>query len=420
MAQRAEFVGETAVRMMMRYAWAMVLYYSVHIIEENGAWNPTLCINGKTMWVNLNFWRALTRDQRMTAILHELWHKALMHCTRMGNRNPFIWNRAGDFVINLMLVDSGCAPLTNIYVPGTQWAKKPFNWCYDTKYRGMTTEQVYDALIKEAEKQQKNMDELADECEDALGPMVDVIPFGKDKNGKPVDGQGDAQPEKQPDGQPTMPSMDEIKEFEQQVRKEVERARTMAKMAGKGSIDFDAIIGAMNNVKIPWQDALYEYLNSFTSAEFSYHRYDRRAYLTSGFIAPDLYTPAMGPILVMVDESGSTQDAIPVFNTHFKDIVTMVKPEWVEVRYHTDKLLKHSQRFERGEVEVELRHVGTGGTSFKPGCDYIREMEEKPAVVVWLTDLYGDDKESDPGVPVVWACCTDVKEHKFGRVISIN
>lgn len=414
MAQRADFVSETAVRIMMRYQWAMVLYYSVHIIECNEPYCPTLMINGPTMWVNPVFWKALTRDQRVTAILHELWHKGLLHNTRMGSRDPNVWNEAGDHVINIMLTKSKCTPLTNIVIPGTRWDRKnPFNWCCDMQYDGKTTEQVYDLLMKKYQGQKQNPGQQSAKM---IGPMKDVLPFGKDGEGNTVNKDGD--PIKDGKGQPI--DIEVVKEFERGVRSEMERARTMAKMAGKGSIDFDAVIGAMNHVKIPWQDELFEYLTSFSTSEFSYDRYERRAYVVSGFIAPDRYTPAMGGILVSVDESGSTLPSLPLFKMHFQDIVRMLQPEWVEVLYHTDQILGKPERFERGEVDIELRHKGTGGTSFKPTMDYIEEMAEKPAVVICLTDLEGDNTEEDPGVPVVWACSEDTTEHKFGRVISIQ
>src|SRR5574337_917215 len=138
-------MSETAVRLALRVQYIMGLYYSLQFYEDESI--PTLCVNGVACWVNPKFWNQLTRDQKLTATAHEIGYKMLLHPTRRGGRDPFIWNVAGDYVINLMLVESGFVPLKDMTIDG-----KPWSWCCDEKYAGMTTEQVYDAIIKEAEE----------------------------------------------------------------------------------------------------------------------------------------------------------------------------------------------------------------------------------------------------------------------------
>ena len=98
--------SETAVRLMLRYPWFMGLYYSMRIFESRDLPYKTLMTNGVSIWVDPDFWSQLSKEHRMTAVAHELGHKMFFHHSRMGERDPRIWNIAGDHVINLVLKES--------------------------------------------------------------------------------------------------------------------------------------------------------------------------------------------------------------------------------------------------------------------------------------------------------------------------
>jgi predicted metal-dependent peptidase len=163
-----EGTSESAVKLMLRVPYIMVLFYSLTFYISKKI--QTLAVNGVACWVNPAFWAQLTREQRLTAIAHEIGHKMLMHPTRRGARDRVLWNMAGDYVINLMLVESGFAPLANLVIDGKAWS-----WLYDIKYAGMTTEQVYDALLKE-------IDDEAGE-EEGQEPGEDAGPEGSGDGG---------------------------------------------------------------------------------------------------------------------------------------------------------------------------------------------------------------------------------------------
>jgi predicted metal-dependent peptidase len=391
--QVATYIAETGVRLMMRSPHMMVPHYSINYIDSERV--PTMGTNGVTTWVNKAFYDCLTREQRMTAIAHELWHKMLFHVTRRGSRDPDLWNQAGDHVINLKLTTDGFAPLTGIKMPDGS----PFNWLCDQKFAGMTTEQVYDKLVKD--KTPKG----------GCGPMADIIDFGFGPDGESVSKDG------QPGSGP--PQHEIVVAFEAQVREEMARAATMARMAGKGTSVFDEALSEVNHVKIPWQDELAEMFNSHSQSEFSYRRYDRRAYCTSGFIAPDLYEPAMGGIVYGVDCSGSVSNKdLSLCEMHQRDIIRDAKPAWVEVVYFCDEIIC-VERYEKGEYVILMRK-GSGGTCFAPVMEHVRNMEEKPEVVMMMTDLEGDKTETDPEVPVIWLCVSSISEAKFGRVLNVE
>ena len=402
---RAEFCEETAVRLMMRHGHLMVPYYSMHLIDSKIV--PTLATNGLSIWINKGFYDAMTREQRMTAIAHELWHKMLLHVVRRGGRDPELYNIAGDHVINIILSKGGFAPLVNIKVPG--WPQ-PFSWCCDMKYVDMTTEQVYELLKKEQEAGGK-----PGKGEQGAPTMWDVLDFGKDPNGDAVDKEG------KPNGKhPGKSDQQVMQEFIDKVRAELDQAATMAKMAGKGTFGFDCALDEMNHVKVPWYEYLEEYFIAQQIAEFSYARFERRTFAVSGMLAPDVYSPAMGGILYGVDCSGSVSNAaLSLVNMHQKDLIAAAKPAWLEVAYFCDEIIGEPERYEKGECEINLRRKGSGGTCFKPVMDYAMSMDEPPALIIMLTDLEGDNSETDPGIPVLWLS-VGRSEAKFGTVIEVE
>lgn len=71
---------------------------------------------------------------------HEVLHVALEHHLRMGSRELGLWNQACDYVVNLILRDAGF--------------EQPSDTLYDTRFRDMTAEQVYDILWNERQQKQ--------------------------------------------------------------------------------------------------------------------------------------------------------------------------------------------------------------------------------------------------------------------------
>ncbi len=246
-----EGMSETAVRLMLRYPWFMGLYYSMRIYECKDLPTKTLATNGTAIWVDPGFWSQLTRDQRMTAVAHEMGHKMLLHCARLGERNRYVWNIAGDHVINLMLTESGFTPLKDMTINGQPWS-----WFCDEKYKGWTTEAVYDDVMNKAQEEcKKQTGKTIDEwAKEGIGDAADMVDFGENPDGT-QDGKG-----KGPDGKG-----ESIAEYEQRVRRELKEAEQMSKIAGNCPAWMDRALGNADHIKVNWFDVLEQYLKSLSS-----------------------------------------------------------------------------------------------------------------------------------------------------------
>ena len=63
--------------------------------------------DGNYVYYNPKFFMSLPENQRLTLMLHEVWHVGLLHMFRCEHRDPEKYNEAADYAINQILVDTG-------------------------------------------------------------------------------------------------------------------------------------------------------------------------------------------------------------------------------------------------------------------------------------------------------------------------
>jgi len=89
---------------------------------------------------------------------------------------------------------------------------------------------------------------------------------------------------------------------------------------------------------------------------------------------------------------------------------------------YCDTKVTGTQRFGRGDA-IGLSPKGGNGTRFKPVFEYVQEMGEQVAALVYLTDMYSNDLDSldEPPYPVVWGVTYgSVRDVPFGRAVKVN
>lgn len=121
-----------------RYLASVEIFWSTSI--------PTACAGNGFIFFNPEFYTKLPEDTRNTIMAHEVWHLILKHLARGIEFDPTDYNRAGDFVINIVLEDEGFS---------FDFGEVDFVPCKDPKYRGMSTEEVYNDIRKERKKKKE-------------------------------------------------------------------------------------------------------------------------------------------------------------------------------------------------------------------------------------------------------------------------
>ena len=114
---------------------------------------PTAYTNGRDEIYGRGFVEQLTDAEFRFLILHECYHKLYRHLVtwkHLHDENPQLANMAMDFVINLKIADDNkedkFATMTGELEMG----------CYDEKYRGMDTAQVFNLLRRDQEQNGKS------------------------------------------------------------------------------------------------------------------------------------------------------------------------------------------------------------------------------------------------------------------------
>ena len=130
------------IELMTRSAFISTIALSLrHVITDATA---TADVNGIVVRYNPEFLKGLTVAQFAGLMAHECWHVAFQHLARRGDRDPIIWNCAGDYIINHMLTKAGF--------------EIPTGGLLDKKYGdGWSTDGVYDDLMKRKKDLSKNI-----------------------------------------------------------------------------------------------------------------------------------------------------------------------------------------------------------------------------------------------------------------------
>ena len=169
---------------------------------------PTMCTNGFNIVYHPDFVLKQSDAAIRFVLCHEILHCVGDHMSRRGNRNPLIWNYAADYAIN---------PILNEEV-----TSKVFDWptqpdgsrmgLYEEKYSGMRAEDIYEDLIKDAQKQEElekmgernNLGEIEDATQTLPAPDFEEDIAQRRFEDEDDDGE-DSEEQKPEQGQPGAP-----------------------------------------------------------------------------------------------------------------------------------------------------------------------------------------------------------------------
>ena len=341
---------------------------------------PTAAVNIEELLINPDFFMKLTPEERVGLLLHEVGHIACSHMTRRGNREHQIYNMAGDYVINQLLIDSGY--------------KLPKSRLYDSKFKNMSTEQVYDVLMKDPN----------------LQPDPDMMDV------QYSDG-GDQEDDKNSGGK------DKLKDDQIKIDNILIRAKKQLDMANKevGNIPGEVLIELEKriNPELPWNIILQNYLTEFSKNDYSYKRCNRR-YLPD-FYLPTLYSENINNIVIAVDSSGSvTNKEFSHFIYEIDSIKSIFNPEKLTVIGFDTKIQFEKDLFETDNVLTDIKFSGRGGTDVKDVLDRIAEIN--PLFAIIFTDgEFHEPRKVDKYLPVIWVIHNNKQfKSKIGKTIHYN
>jgi predicted metal-dependent peptidase len=341
---------------------------------------PTAATNGLEVFFNPDFFESLSKKERTTLLAHEAWHVALSHMLRRDERDKDIYNQAGDYVINQLLVDSGMAPLVKVGV------NDEVTWLQDDKFRNKTTNQVYDEIFHNP-------------------------PAGNSGSNDIIYAEGGQ-------GEGDTPDSKSKAEVENKIKSLLVKANTQSKMQGEkpGNIpeEIQRAIDALINPVLPWQQLLSQFLTDRIKDDYSWTRPNRR-------YMPDFYLPsqnseALGHITVAIDTSGSVgQDDIIKMLSEIQYIKDTLKPSRMTVLSCDTQIHDiHDVTDDQHMTELSIR--GGGGTRCDPVMEYCKK--ENTTVLLYFTDLEMSDYNGEINFPLLWIVYDNPRaSNKHGEII---
>jgi len=313
---------------------------------------PTAATNGLDLFVHPDFWFKCTVPQRMGLLCHETWHVCFSHVLRTFGLDPKKYNIAADYVINIMIRDSG------MELPPTD--------LIDAKYRGWSTREVYDSLDDKA----------------------------NDGNGDGKLGAGDIQY--------SDAASEEQEELQQKITDSVLKAITASELSDDdpGSIpgEIRRRIQELIDPILPWDLLLQNFMDNYKKEDFNWRRPNRR--FMPDFILPTQHSERLSNISSAIDLSGSITDSeLQSFLSELQYIQGVMRPEEMNI-LGFDTKISDNHLIKDGDYILDLEFEGGGGTAVTPVLKYFKK--HKPNVAIIFTDFYVESNLIDPKIPLFW------------------
>lgn len=345
----------------------------------------TMTINGERIRYNPAFAESLTVKQAVGVLAHEVMHCALSHHTRKGNRDHELWNSAGDYAINPILISAGL--------------ELPEGAFLDARFAGKSAEEIYRILDEERDPGEKPSDE----------------PKSGEGGGDPG-GCGSVEDPPPGDGK-TEPSPADLTASEQNWKVATMQAAQAAKAQGALPGEIARLVEELRRPAVDWREALRRFFQASSPTDYRWTPPNRRL-IAQGLYLPGLKDEALADVAVAIDTSGSIGQAeLDQFAAELNSILEEAKPQRLIVIY-CDARVAHVDEYEPSDFPVTLTAHGGGGTDFAPPFRWLDAAGVVPACMVYLTDLYGPFP-ADPGFPVLWGSTTKDKAAPFGETLYI-
>ena len=344
--------------------------------EDNNI--ETMGTNGKEFIYNKDFLDKLQFKELLGVMAHECMHVALAHNIRCynGRFEPWLYNIAGDYAINQVLVEH------NFTLPEGALISREFS--------GLCTEEIYAILEKNNNNNQTS----------GRGNS-------KGKGGKKYPMQGDIlKPESEEDAE------------------KVKRNIITAKLSSSdkdfscASAEFQRNYTDITNPKLPWNVILRRYVNATVNDDYSWRKPNRRF--------QDVYLPslcdgdALTKLNVYMDVSGSVDEkTIGKFLTEIKGFYDNLNIEVLTINTFSTRLNQKIVMTDSWKP-VDKNLESFGGTCIGPVIENINNT--KAVVNIIFTDGYFNEEPiKESKYPIIWVIYDN---HNFdpakGKVVEIQ
>lgn len=357
----------------------------------------TAATDGRNFFYNLEFIAGLTLKETEFLFGHEVLHNAFEHHIRkdfpdgvdVANedgtisqkcRHHTLWNIACDYAVNEILVDG-------------KIGDRIVDTLYDPKYNGKCAEEIYDDLLKNANKIDVNA--LAD-------MLLDEHLSDLEKKGKKL-------------------SENEKQKIREEIR---ENLLSSAQNAGSLPAGVDRMVKGLTAPKISWKQELRMDVQSTINYDYSFYKPNRKG-MQHGYVLPGMKKDESLDVCIAIDTSGSIdQHTLNVFFSEIQGIMEQYNDYTIRVWSFDTEV--HKEEIFRSDEGVDITTyvpAGGGGTMFEANWEYMKQNDIMPKVFIMFTDMYpncgwGDDSYCENVIFVGYNSGGRVAP--FGKTITID
>lgn len=357
---KAPFFGHIAMRLKLTNA---------------DAWSNTAATDGRHLYYNTSFVNELPAKQVEFLVAHEVLHVVYDHLGRRGHREPRLSNVAADYCVNADCIDQNIGQM----IPDT---------LYESKYSGMSYEEVYDDLEKNVTKM-----DLDDLVQKILDEHLDGDDDGEGDEGDSEDGNGSG-------GKRPKLSKEDMKQLRDEVREAVINAAN-ATSPDKVPAGVRRLISQLTNPQLNWRELIRQQIQSLVKSDYSFMRPSRRSWHMDAILPGSNFAETID-VCIAIDASGSMSDGM------LRDILSEIKG--IMESYDNFKLKIWSfdtavyglESFSPENLdEIDSYEVqGGGGTDFDANWQFMKDNVIEPKLFIMFTDGYpynswGDENYCD-------------------------
>jgi predicted metal-dependent peptidase len=338
-------------------------------IQAADDWCMTAATDGRHLYFNTQFFNAMSNTEIEFVIAHEILHCVFNHLDRRDYRDHKLYNIAADYVVNNMLMRDKIGETPRIIS------------CYhDFKYLGWTSEDVYDDLFKQAEK---NGQDFLDQLGEMLDEHLDLD--GDSDKADDKDGKSSSRPKY---------SKDEL----DQIRDEILESVLIASQQGNLPGEIARIIKDFTEPKMNWRELLRQQIQSMIRNDYTFSRPNRKSQM-SGAILPGMKNKDTIDVAISLDSSGSISKTML---TDFLGEVRGLMEEFDDFRislWCIDTKVYNFQEFTPDNIDEfdEYELMGNGGNTFEENWCFMRKMDIVPKLFIMFTDGYPCPNWCAPG-----------------------
>ena len=427
----ARLLTQARADMLEKHPFVASLAFHLELVPTFGTIYGTAQNDGKKAYFEVDYFLSLTPEERMGLVAHEVWHCAMRHSQRLGDRDIQRFNYACDIETDLILTADGFFEEMLPYQE--DWVGQSAEWIYERISDELACLDTKDFHEYQAPKAARSLPQPENQEGQGSGaPQEDdkdanegkgekEIKDGKDgEDGKKEKGdkQGDGDGSERNKGEGEADQNEQTNEAGSGLFEDADvdweeilgDTATRMKQAGKLPGHFSKFVAPEERDTLSWKQLLASYVTMFVRGERDWLPPNRR------FVSRGLYLPGRKrlpklTLVLAIDTSGSTEEYLPAF---VAELAALCKAfgEYEITVIQCDRCIKSVNTYDNDHPidTSKIRINGLGGTSLCPPFLYIKQHPElQPQVFLYMTDGFGDAPAQRPPYPVLW-CLTSEGE----------